>query len=582
MGLFASTTHWVQSTLVSPPPALSLRSAARQRSKSKTGTKPGLVSRPPLLLLAAVTLAAFFLHGYHLGVEDSEIYLPAIKKLIHPQLYPFAPEFFLSHGHLSLFSPLIAGTAFVTRLSADWVILLWYVLTLYAMAIACWLTARACFDSTRARWGAVLLAMAVLTMPATNTGLLLMDPYLTARSMSTPLTLFALASLLERKYARASVATAMTAVVHPQMVVYLLFLMAVILVHRRVRSRVLEPAPAMASFALILPSGFRLGPATGAYREALFSRDYFFLSTWTWYHWLGMLAPLAILAFFWRSRLRNTTDGFACLSFAMLPFGVLAILSAGVLSSSNIFEMFARLQPLRSFHLITLVFVLLLGGAVGEYCTGKRRWAGVSALVVIAVGMGISDSMLYSASPHVEWPAKHSENAWVNTLLWIRTHTPENAVFAVDSRYFLAPGVDEHGFRAISERSALADYYKDSGVVSLFPSLAPEWKQMSDATQGLNHFSFADFKRLETEYPEVNWTVIRGHAPARLECPYAHEGYTVCKLPAMGAGEVSADTANSPVRTGPHASQNAPHKMPTVLRQPILFWQNRIGTSEPC
>ena len=46
----------------------------------------------------------------------------------------------------------------------------------------------------------MLVVTAVLAMPATNTGLLLVDPYMTARSFSTPLTLFALAGLLERRY----------------------------------------------------------------------------------------------------------------------------------------------------------------------------------------------------------------------------------------------------------------------------------------------------------------------------------------------------------------------------------------------
>ncbi len=538
--------------------------------------------RAPLLRLAGLAVIAFFIHGYHLGVEDSEIYLPGIKKLIHPHLYPFAQEFFLSHEHLSLFSPLVAGSALLTRLSADWVILLWYVLTLFAMAYACWTMAAACFESKRAQWGAVLLTFAVLTMPATNTGLLLMDPYLTARSMSTPLTLFALASLLERKYVRAGVAAALTAAVHPQMVAYLVFLMVVILVHRRVRARVLEPAPAMASFVLILPSGFHLEPATGAYREALFSRDYYFLSTWTWYHWLGMLAPLAILAWFWKSRLRNTSESFANLSFAMIPFGLLSILAAGILSSSHVFDMFIRLQPLRSFHLITLVFVLLLGGVIGEFCTEKKRWAGMVALVVIATGMGVSDWMMYPASAHIEIPSSTSSNNWINTLLWIRTHTPEDAVFAVDSHYFLAPGVDTHGFRAISERSALADYYKDSGVVSLFPSLAPEWKQMSEATNGLNHFSTEDFRKLEKEYPEVGWTVIRGEAPAGLACPYVRDGYSVCRLPVVAATEPGSAKAVPHSGVKVQASQNAPYKAITDLRQPILFWQNRTGTSERC
>jgi hypothetical protein len=551
------------------------RDEVEDEPSTKRRQEPAFVSRPPFLALAFTAIAVFFLHGYHLGVEDSEIYLPAVKKLINPALFKFAPEFFLSHGHLSIFSPLLAWTARLTHLSADWTILAWYLLTIYLMVWACWMVASSCFESLRARWCAVLLVAAVFTMPATNTGLLLMDPYLTARSLSTPLTLLAISGLLDRKFVRAAVATVLTALVHPQMVVYLLFLMVVLGLRSRARARVQEPVPALASFILILPGGFHLSPATGPYREALYSRDYFFLSTWSWYHWLGMLAPLAILAWFWRAKLRNTRQSFACLSFVMIPFGLLSILAAGILSSSHIFDMFARLQPLRSFHLITIVFILLLGGVLGEYLAEKRKWAVAALVAPVALGMCFVDYSTYPASPHIEWPSATSTNAWINALLWIRTQTPQDAVFAVDSHYFLAPGVDTHGFRAISERSALADYYKDSGVVSLFPSLAPEWKQMSDATLGLNQFSFQDFRHLQTLYPAVSWTLIHGNAPSGLVCPYRREGYSVCKLPPVATG---ASTASAP-NTASHMSQNAPQWHLSGLEPEPLFWQNQTGKS---
>jgi len=41
------------------------------------------------------------------------------------------------------------------------------------------------------------------------------------------------------------------------------------------------------------------------------------------------------------------------------------------------------------------------------------------------------------------------------------------------------PGEDTHGFRAIAQRSMIADAGKDSGAVSMFPPLADEWYQQS-------------------------------------------------------------------------------------------------------
>ena len=229
----------------------------------------------------------------------------------------------------------------------------------------------------------------------------------------------------------------------------------------------------MASFLLVLPSGFHFAPAQGAYREALYARDYYFLSSWTWYDWLGMLAPIAILVWFWKGNVRGTTPAFQRLSMALIPFGLASILIAGVFSSSPDFDTFARLQPLRCFHLITLVFVLFLGGVIGEYAAENRPWLVPAFTVALSCGMFFVARQTYPYSPHVEWPwQSSSSNSWVNALLWIRGNTPHDAVFAVDSRYFKDEGVDVHGFRAISERSELADYFKDGGVVSLFPGLA--------------------------------------------------------------------------------------------------------------
>jgi hypothetical protein len=489
--------------------------------------------RTPVLPLAGLTVAALFIQGYHLGVEDAEIYLPAARWFRHPALYPFGREFFLSHARLSFFGPLVAFTGYVTHLSMDWTFFAWYIATLFATIWCSWLMAVACFTSARARWSAVLLMTAVLSMPVANTGLLLIDPYLTARSFSTPLTLFAAAAFLERRYVRAGVAVILTAAIHPQMVMYLLFLIGVLWVAEVNRNRVRARVPALVSGVAVMPTKFDFSPATGPYREALISRDYFFLYNWSWYHWLGLLGPLVFLVWFWRADLRGTRPAFKEISFALISFALISIAAAALLCSTPDLQMFVRLQPLRSYDLVYLIFVILLGGVVGEYLAKERAWVVAAIVLPLAAGMFAVSRQTYPHSPQVELPASTSSNPWVNTLLWIRRDTPKDAVFAVDSRYFKDPVVDVHGFRAISERSDLADYYKDGGVVSLFPNLAVEWKEMSDATYGLNHFRRAQFRTLKREYPAVTWTVIHGNAPAGMKCPYQQGGFSVCRMPGI-------------------------------------------------
>jgi len=333
----------------------------------------------------------------------------------------------------------------------------------------------------------------------------------------------------------------LTATIHPQMAAYLIFLAGVMWAVERYAPALRQPVPAAAAAVLsIIPVGFHPAVAHGAYREALYARSFFFLTTWTWYHWLGLLAPLGFLAWYAKGKLRGTTTAFAQISFALIPFGVLAIIAAAILSSTHTLDMYVRLQPLRCFHLITLIFMLFFAGILGEYVAKDRAWVMPAILIPLVIGMYVVDYETYPMSQHIEWPgAATSSNAWVNTLLWIRGNTPTDAVFAVDSDYFSAPGVDVHGFRSISARATLADYHKDGGVAAMFPNLADDWKQQSSATHGLDQFTARQFTRLAHEYP-VTWAAIHGHAPAGMDCPYQQRGYAVCKIPGAPAMTASS------------------------------------------
>ena len=73
----------------------------------------------------------------------------------------------------------------------DWIIFLWHAVSVLLLLIAARQLLRACFQSKCAQWAGVALLACVLTVPVAGTALVIMDPYLTARSLSTPGTLFA-------------------------------------------------------------------------------------------------------------------------------------------------------------------------------------------------------------------------------------------------------------------------------------------------------------------------------------------------------------------------------------------------------
>jgi hypothetical protein len=92
-------------------------------------------------------------------------------------------------------------------------------------------------------------------------------------------------------------------------------------------------------------------------------------------------------------------------------------------------------------------------------------------------------------------------------MVSIRTNTPEDAYFAMNPLAMQLPGEDEHGFRAIAQRSLLADSVKDSGAVSMFPAIAEEWQDHVNAQREWSKFQLADFEKLKARYG-VDWVVL--------------------------------------------------------------------------
>ncbi len=118
----------------------------------------------------------------------------------------------------------------------------------------------------------------------------------------------------------------------------------------------------------------------------------------------------------------------------------------------------------------------------------------------------------------------------MSAFLWIRGHTPKDALFAMDAEYLQKPGVDLHGFRAIAERSVLADQEKDSGAASVFPELAEHWKEQSVAQSDWAHLSTNRLQGLRSRYG-VSWVLVENSAPATgLVCPYANAELRVCQI----------------------------------------------------
>jgi hypothetical protein len=354
-----------------------------------------------------------------------------------------------------------------------------------------------------------------------------MDPYTTARSFSTPLALFAVAAVLDENWVGSILWLGLAALFHPLMAGYTAISMLTLGLAQRKMLRALSLVFGMGwLLSAVLFVTTHRADASLAYNRAALSRSYFFLSSWRWYEYPGLVIPLVLLGLAgFRSRLPWAARSVA---IAATLSGSCALLISLCFVHRSGSLLLARIQMLRAFHMVYIAGVLLAGGMLGKWTRQHTRaMAGLCLLVSGALFAG--QRLTYPETNHVEWPGLKPRNHWREAFLWIRDNTPGDAIFALDNDYIESPGEDAQGFRATAERSTVADWFKDGGIASNFPDAASLWWQGSTATGQLNQAS--DQQRLVRLQPlGVTWIVLPVEAKTGLSCPFRNARVRVCRL----------------------------------------------------
>jgi Domain of unknown function (DUF6798) len=486
----------------------------------------------PLARLAALAPVVFLIHGYHPYSDDASIYVPGIQKLLNPSLYKLDAPFVVSNTHLSIFAHLLAAVVVVTHVPLPIMLLVTHLVSIFLFLIGCWCLASCIFRAMPERWFAVAFAGACFTLPAAGTALVLMDPYVTARSFSTPLGLCAIAAAIDRRWGIAAALIVLTGLVHPLMALYALAMVAVYVAMDvgGVRAAALVGVMGVVVAALVY-FATRFAPVSAAYREAMMSkgRMYFFLTQWKWYEDLGLVMPLLLLAI---ALYRSDAGGRARkLCAACLVLGISSIVVSLLFVHPEGPYLLVRIQVLRGFHVIYAVGIVLLGGWLGGMLWRQRRTRWMLFVLLAAAGGGLfaAQRTAYPNSAHIEWPGMKPRNQWVQAYVWIRNNTPQGAVFAADPNLEFNDGADMQGFRATTERSLLANN-KDQGVAAgVNPAIAGIWAKQRDAQIGIDTMSDAE-REAKLKPLGVTWLLLRADAKTSFACPFENAVAKVCEL----------------------------------------------------
>lgn len=478
----------------------------------------------PILLVPVVLVV----HGYHPFAGDAGIYAAGVRHILDPSLYPLNAVFVTAFTRRSIFAWVLAGTVRVTHLPLVWVLLTAHLFSIWLYLAACRELATRFFTGESARWGSVLLAAAWFTLPVAGTALTLMDPYVTARSFVTPAGVMAIAACLDRAWLRTAGLLLLAVLLHPLMGAYaaaFVTLQAVTMSGRvRLAAGLCVGAVAACGIAFALARGMAV---SGAYREAvsLAPRSFLFLARWQWYEMLGLLLPLLLLA--WAAQRGERTSRMSAVCLACVLMGSTCVVVAALFVPPHGPYLLVPLQVLRGFWVLYAVGVVLCGGLTGAL----MQRSGIAALGMIAVlcgGMFAGQRLAWSGERQIEWPGAYPINAYAQAFLWIRAHTPRDAIFAFDPRLDYQPGEDEQGFRAIAERDQVADD-KDAGVAAVIPSLAERWAQQRALTVHLRRMS--DAERVAVLTPlGARWLLLAPGAETAFTCPFRNRVVKVCRM----------------------------------------------------
>jgi hypothetical protein len=471
----------------------------------------------------------FLVMGYHPGLEDDGIYLAAVKADLNPALFPHNANFFRLQMQATAFAGLMANFVRLTRVPLAWAELVWQLAALFLILWAVKKIANRLFRDGSAQWAAVAMVAGVFTLPVAGTALYMADQHLHPRTLATAMILLAVWRILDKKHWQVAALLVAAFLMHPLMaamgISFCIFLLLAFSDSLQLRMLSLRSAA-----VALVPLGWVFEPVQPGWRKALDTRNYYYLYQWTWYEWLGALAPLVLFGMLWyfaRKRGETLLARFAAAVFLYALFQ--QTLAMALLWPSSLVRL-TPLQPMRYLHLEYFLLMMTAGAMLGRFALKKSvgRWA--VFLLVVNGGMFLWQRAEFSGVPHLELPGRAPANPWLQAFSWIRVNTPLDAYFALDPHYMEAPGEDFHGFRALAERSQMVDAVKDAAVVTQVPELGPVWASQVAAEEGWRNFKRADFERLKTAFG-VDWVVVAYPQPGGLACRWHNDALAVCRIP---------------------------------------------------
>src|SRR5207245_11576051 len=125
------------------------------------------------------------------------------------------------------------------------------------------------------------------------------------------------------------------------------------------------------------PVQFSFQRPSEAYHAAAQYHAFHYIQSWQWYEWLGIVGPVPIFWWFARMARRQQSRNLDLMCRALIVYDLVYFAAALIVSLPARFGSLARIQPLRSLHLLYILLLVFSGGFLGLHVLKKNflRWA---------------------------------------------------------------------------------------------------------------------------------------------------------------------------------------------------------------
>jgi len=218
----------------------------------------------------------------------------------------------------------------------------------------------------------------------------------------------------------------------------------------------------------------------------------------------GSHRTLVLFWLLWRIARKRGETALARFAMAVVIYCVFQQAVAMVILLPQAPAGLSALEPMRYLHLV-YIFIALIGGCLlGKYLLKAAFGAG-------CLSRSHQWGNVCDAAAGVQ-QQRASGTAWTDLgqsmAAGLRVDSPDTPTTPILllTRVSGRTGEDYHSFRAMAERSQLADNIKDTQWQRWFRS----WGSVETASrspEGLDHFQLADFERLKAEFG-VDWVLV--------------------------------------------------------------------------